>query len=358
MKKIKTFIPAVCFLLLMTLTSYAALTAGSQAKTATESSGQIYLYGEAHGIDAILEKELSLWKEHYEKDGMRHLFVELPYYTAEYLNLWMKADDDTILDAVYDDWSGAAVHIPSVKKFYASIKKQTPETIFHGTDVGHQHASTGERYLNYLREHNLEDSQQYRLTRENIEQGKSFYEHADNGYRENKMVENFRREFEQLNGESIMGIYGGAHTGFEEMKQPGTICNMATQLKRFYGENVHSEDLTWIKDDIAPTRVDTMRVNGRDYQASYFGKQDLSNLTNQFVSREFWRLEHAYDDFKDKVKSGDALPYSNYLMPVDVGQVFVIDYTKPDGSTVRLYYRSDGNMWNGMLTTEGVLPGD
>ena len=31
---------------------------------------------------------------------------------------------------------------------------------------------------------------------------------------------------------------------------------------------------------------------------------------------------------------------------------FVIDHTKRDDSTERMYYRSDGNEWNGQQTTE------
>ena len=69
--------------------------------------------------------------------------------------------------------------------------------------------------------------------------------------------------------------------------------------------------------------------------------------------REFWRLEHAYDDFKDCELTSDNLPYSNYPMRIETGQVFVIDYTKTDGSVTRLYYRSDGDQWNGSPSTSG-----
>ena len=34
---------------------------------------------------------------------MRDLFVELPYFTAQYLNRWMQADNDRILMEVYTD---------------------------------------------------------------------------------------------------------------------------------------------------------------------------------------------------------------------------------------------------------------
>jgi len=53
---------------------------------------------------------------------MRHLFVELPYYTAEFLNIWMKSDSDEILDELYNDWIGTALYNPYTKEFYKKIK--------------------------------------------------------------------------------------------------------------------------------------------------------------------------------------------------------------------------------------------
>ena len=63
---------------------------------------------------------------------------------------------------------------PQNKAFYQSIKALCPETVFHGTDVGHQSETTGARYLEYLREQDLEDSEPYRLTLRCIEQGQVF----------------------------------------------------------------------------------------------------------------------------------------------------------------------------------------
>lgn len=71
-----------------------------------------------------------------------------------------------------------------------------------------------------------------------------------------------------------------------------------------------------------------------------------------YASREFWRLENAYEDFRNNPKTGDVLPYNEYPMPVEDGQVFVIDYTKTDGSYFRTYYRSDGLIWEDMPSTE------
>ena len=316
-----------------------------------QSLRQIYLYGEAHGVDKILDKEFELWYDYYYNKDMRHLFVELPYYATEFLNIWMQSDSNALLDVLYSEWEGTASYKPAVKEFYEKIKRECPETIFHGTDVGHGYATTGERFLQYLKNNNLEDSEQYLLTQKVIEQGKYFYENSNDIYRENMMVENFIREFDQLSGESIMGIYGAAHTGFEEMDFTNSVPCMANQLKKRYGDNIYSEDLSSLAKDIEPYRIDLINIGGKDYEAAYFGKQDLTGFKD-YVCREFWRLENAYDNFKDKQKTQDVLPYNNYPMLIETGQVFVIDYTKTDASVIRKYYRSDGRIWNNMSCTE------
>ncbi|WP_040582179.1 hypothetical protein [Sedimentibacter sp. B4] len=317
-----------------------------------KSTGKIYLYGEQHGVEKILEKELELWNNNYNTQNMRHLFVEYPYYTAEFLNLWMQSDSDDILDELYKDWEGTASHNPNIKEFYKKIKRECPETIFHGTDVGHQYNTTGQRFLKYLEENNLQGTEMYLLTQDAIEQGNYYYKHSDDAYRENKMVENFIREFDRLKCEDIMGIYGGAHTDFDAMgyKTDSVPC-MANQLKKYYSDSIYSEDLTWLVKDIEPIRVDDFTINHKNYKAYYFGKQDLTGFKD-YTYREFWRLENAYEDFQYKKKTGDVLPYDNYPMLVETKQVYVIDVTKKDGSVIRMYYRSDGYVWNGLETTE------
>jgi len=317
-----------------------------------QSAGQVYLYGEMHGDQKIIEKEFEVWKDYYGGEGLRHMFIEAPYYTAEYLNLWMEADSDEILDEVYDDWEGSAAHNPYLKEFYQNIKRECPETVFHGTDVGHCYDTTGERYLSYLRENKQEDSEPYALTQECMEQGKYFYDNSDDVYRENKMVENFVNAFEALDGESIVGFYGGAHVGLEAMEfSTGSIPCMANQLHALYGDAIHSEDLTWVRKDIEPERIDMVTVAGKEYQAAYYGKVDLTGF-DDFAYQEYWRLENAYDDFKDMPKTGDVLPYDNFPMLLETGQVFRVEVGKADGTVLRGYYRSDGNEWQGRMTTE------
>ena len=93
--------------------------------------GEIYLYGEEHSKQSILDKELSIWGEYYEK-GMRDLFVEFPYTDAQFLNLWMQADDDELLDLQFKDWGGTEGGTEVEKNFLKQIKEQYPETVFHG----------------------------------------------------------------------------------------------------------------------------------------------------------------------------------------------------------------------------------
>lgn len=327
---------------------------GELALKEGKSTGHIYLYGEQHSVEKILEKELEEWVGYYNNEGMRDLFVELPYYTAEYLNLWMEADNDEILDQLFEDIKGTDGCSPQVKAFFKQIKEQCPKTFFHGTDVGHQWDTTGARYLNYLKENGWEDTSEYQLTVECIEQGKRFYKNHDFAYRENQMVLNFMNAFDSLENRDVMGIYGSAHTNVNQVDITGQIPCMANQLKKRYGENITSEDLTELLKITEPLRMDTITVNGKDYEAAYFGKEVLTGFKD-YKSREFWRLENAYEDFKDCKKVGNVLPYSNYPMRIEEGQIFVIEYTKMDGSVNKEYHRASGEKWQNEPATVEVL---
>lgn len=313
-------------------------------------NGQIFLYGEMHGVKRIFDREFEIWKTYYDEHNMRHLFIEMPYFMAEYMNLWMKAEDDSIIMELYDELEGTAGHNLDYIDFFKQIKAELPETIFHGTDVGHQYHTTGARYLAYLESVNLKDSEAYVLTQEAIEQGKAYYKNYDDVYRENKMAENFIRALGKVDNADIMGIYGSAHTGLDAMSFNNKVAGMAKQLVAIYGSQVHSEDLSPLALAADPINVINIEVLGKSYEASYFGKQDLTGFRD-ITFREVWRLEAAFEDFKSYEKTGDVLPYNNYPMLVEKGQVFVLDYGKTDGSVMRKYYISDGNIWENLPST-------
>ncbi len=319
-------------------------------KVEEEYTGEIFLYGETHGIDKIIDKEYELWYEYYHQQGMRHLFIESPYYTAEFLNLWMSSDNNDILDELFVDWRGSPKHNPKYKEFYEKIKMECPETIFHGTDVGHQYASIGQRYLDYLYNHNLMDSYNYKIAKEVMEQGEQFSNSNSSVFRENMMVESFHRELKALTNENIMGIYGAAHTILDINDISDSVPNMATQLSECY-DNIYSEDLSILAKQMEPLRTDTIEIEGKEYIAQYYGKMDM-NWTNEYKYREYWLLEDAYEDFKNNLITMYVLPESNFPMLIKKGKVYVIDYTEHDGSVVRKYYRTDGFVWEDMASTE------
>ena len=215
MRKLSAYLLLLCSLLLCSC---------SQSKNTEMQQGQIYLYGEAHADAECLEKELELWGELYA-DGVRDLFVETPYYTAAYLNEWMHAESDDVLGLLYQDLSGTQNHSQEVLDFYRQIKRDYPETVFHGTDVGHQYGSTGARYLAKMRAAGQTDSEAY-------------------AYRENCMVQNFVREYEALSGATVMGVYGAMHTDPESPDFSGKVDSMAKQLAARFGDALHAEDLS------------------------------------------------------------------------------------------------------------------
>lgn len=348
------------------------LIVGMVWKKQNTNTGEIYLYGESHSNQGIEEKELELWGEYYAA-GVRDLFMEYPYADAQFLNLWMQSDNDDLLEQQFEDWKGTAGGQDNNKNFLKQIKEQYPETVFHGTDIGHTYKTTGPRYLAYLEENGQKDSEEYKTVQENIEQGRYFYENgganyggemtetelANAVYRENKMVENFERIYNEVMADhktDIMGIYGSAHTGLDAMDVTDTVPYMGNQLAQKYGTRVHSTDLskyetpTYVEE---PLSTETMTLNGKEYTASYFGEYDISQIAG-YKTRKFWRIEDAYDDLKDLPKTGEILPYNNFPMEVKEGQVFVIEYLRTDGTTYRTTYRSDGRTVGGLPATEAV----
>lgn len=319
--------------------------------------GTIYLYGESHSNPEILALELELWQEYYHDYGMRHLFVEYAYYAGAYLNLWMQSDDDTILDQLFKDWQGTLTASEEVRTFLKSIKETCPETVFHGTDVGHQYSTTGKRYLSYLSSDGMAETREYELTQEAISQGRTYYNGSeqDNVYREQMMAENFIREYSALSGESIMGIYGAAHTGLDELNSTGECDSMGKMLKAEYGDCLVSENLVErILREKEPEKVETLKIGEKEYSAEYFGKEDLSAFFPEYSCREFWRLEDAYDEFSQGTFTGNFLPQGNYPMLIEPGMVYVVRYTKTDGEVRTEYHVCDGTLWEESLITREV----
>lgn len=98
-----------------------------------------------------------------------------------------------------------------------------------------------------------------------------------------------------------------------------------------------------------PIRTESMTIDGKNYTATYFGQRDISLWDEPWYEKysyqDFWRIENAYEDFKDYKRFGGNYPGIMYPMPVEAGQVYVIDYTLKSGGTERRLMRCDGDIY-------------
>jgi len=210
----------------------------------TKPYGKIYLYGELHCEEKIMERQLEIWHNFYHSENLRYLFLEHCYCVTEFLNIWMRSDSDDILEMLYE--VALAPDFPYIKDFFRTIKKDCPETVF--CDTTPVYPPIGEKYLQYLVDNNQKGSDKYLHVQELVKKGKRLYKDYggkwDDGYREAIMVENFIYKLEQLNGESVMGIYGAFHIMLEPVEYFGNVPCLGYQLKQRYGDAVYCEDLS------------------------------------------------------------------------------------------------------------------
>lgn len=251
--KAKTII-AFSALAIVVILSFSLSLMDSRADVYPDENTKIRLYGEAHGLKEYYDIEFGLWKECYD-EGYRALFVELPYFSAEFLNLWMQEDSDEIIDQFFEEIQGTQSGNEYYYEFFHEIKEQCPQTVFYGTDVGHQYDTTGPRYLEYLADNGLEETENYRLAKECIEQGIAF--HSDDfghtgisDIRESYMISNFIDAYSRCGTDKIMGIYGSYHTDL------GNPELMAGRLKSQYGDVISSVRIsTLIFGENSPYRI-------------------------------------------------------------------------------------------------------
>ncbi|MDO5714730.1 MAG: hypothetical protein Q4Q07_09890 [Tissierellia bacterium] len=315
---------------------------------------RIFLYGESHGNPIILEREIELWEEYYHNEGMRHLFIEIPYFTGQLLNIWMNADNDEILNQLYANCKGTFAYHPDVLKFYKNIKKKCPETIFHGTDIGHQYDTSGKEYLKYLESQGMEHSREYQLAMENIQEGKEYYTHLDEEYREKVLVKNFIREYEALGEEKIMGIYGAFHVMKESNLEIKGKEKMIESLEKKYGDVIYVKDLTQTAYQEENLKKEKIKIGDITYQRYYMGKIEGFDDVN-IEYGDLWKLESkAYDDFKDKKQGDIYIFYKALPFTVKEKEIYILDYQLKRGGRVRLFFRSNETKKNGEYVLQEV----
>ena len=350
-------------ILALLLAALLGLTAcGAPAETGAPT-GEIFIYGEEHANAACLDKELALWQTCYSQ-GMRHLFIEMGAGSTLLLNRWMAAEDDAYWDMVYGACEGTLFHAEVVADFYHQIKETCPDTVFHGFDIEHQYATSGEKARQLLEDEGKTDTDVYRTVEQSIKQGVMYYRRgADDEadvQREYALAANFCTAFDALGGVSVVAFCGGAHADPNGMDhQTGTVPSMAAQIAAHYGSKVTltCANLARVeKPELEPLRTDTLTIAGEAYEAAYFGEQDISDWSD-YASREFWRVEGGYDAFSAWQTTDDQLPESNYPMALHPREFYAILYHLPDGGTMWWYgVSTDQTDWNAGVVTVQVTP--
>ena len=336
---------------------------GFAAYQSNSVQGNIYLYGESHAEPELVEREYDLWYKYYHEKGMRHLFTENSYYGAEFLNLWMQSDNDELLDQIRKECIGTFGASSTYNEFYKKIKRECPETIFHGTDVGHQYDTTGERYLDYLEEKGQADSEKYKRAQEVMKQGEVLYSNSEEEgmvYREKKMAENFIWEYEKLKGENIMGIYGGAHVEMEQVDYgTGLMDNMVLRLQEKYQEKLVTEDLTDTpyESDIQPKEA--IEIKGKQYRASYVGYTRTMIKGKYYSTMSIYILKEGQEDFEN-MPMGEPISARDALkLDVNYGTVYAVEFIG-DGEYVgtRLFLTDTSAREDGSIMMREILLDD
>ena len=118
---------------------------------------------------------------------------------------------------------------------------------------------------------------------------------------------------------------------------------MAQQLKKIYGDNLHSEDITYEEIDYT--------INGKTYKAKHYYKLYLKpgiplvewEGFDDIEGFEQWHLEDAYDDFSE-YHSWAVLPGIIIQEKKVEGEIQITEFTRTNGSVERFYTRFDKNM--------------
>ncbi len=317
---------------------------------------EITLVGETHGIENIYNEELKLYRDFY-KNGGRHYFFEIGYNTAQLLNFWMNREGNELLDVIHGNWSGTLSGGEFTYNFLLAIKKEFPETVFHGIDVEHQFKTNGMIYLDYLERNGLQGSKRYDRAMESIKQGKNFYSKKNGDrYREKCLTENFLREYESVKGEDVFGVFGSVHTA-KSVTGRGSFATMGMNLLKAgldYNE-FNLSDMIWKK---SPDHIINLRINGISYRAGYYGTQSLRGM-KEFDSRDFYVLLNSSitelnSHGRKFKKTGNYLPQGNFPMKLEEGKVYVLDYFYTDGTMESEIHICDGKRKDGQLVTYQV----
>ena len=117
------------------------------------------------------------------------------------------------------------------------------------------------------------------------------------------------------------------------------VDTMSQMLEDHYGNIYHT-------DIIVPPEIirsEYQAIAGKRYEVTFYGEV----VGKKGDVYQFWKIENAYDDFKDYPVTENCLPNYNFPMKIEEKQVYILDVVSKDGSVDRGYYITDNYSWQG-----------
>ena len=314
----------------------------------TKEQGQIFLFGEYHNDEQINKEEYSIWSTYYTNYGFRHLLIERNVFTAEIVNAYMKAEDSRAWDElIYNIFANGGKRVFKYL-FIKNIKKNFPETIFHGIDIASrdQNFRNPETFIkNFMKQYGL-DSSYLPILRKCVEDSVTYYDWDKNDeegkyrFREAAMTENIINTINNLSDFNIVGFFGGAHInkfGFNYSNYEDTV--MANKIDEIYGENLYTEDLRLtLEAEKINVTIGNDKFNSFKFSniSIYYGGQNYA--ADLYVLRD----RNAYSKFKDKPMISKSFYWGNLKSAYEStpNEVYVIEFYV-NSRIERKYFRRD-----------------
>ena len=231
----------------------------------------IFLAGEAHGSIKSIDMNLYLLKYFIEKGDIKYILYESGYADSQYLNRYLDTGDESILEYLFEKSSGTMSYtmenynlLKSIYEYnltlekdkkimFVGIDKENPEvaikyikTLLPGKETNNTKVKQFNNIVYWLNKNNYVDESKkalelIRTSQKDIEEywGVDYFhiEYLLNNlsqsvgqlFREELLINNFKKLYEYLPKGKYFGQFGGAHTNLNPVTK-----SLATYLQNEY----------------------------------------------------------------------------------------------------------------------------
>lgn len=234
-------------------------------------NNDIFLAGEAHGSIKSIDMNLYLLKYFIEKGDIKYILYESGYADSQYLNRYLDTGDESILEYLFEKSSGTMSYtmenynlLKSIYEYnltleknkkiiFVGIDKENPEvaikyikTLLPGKETNNTQVKQFNNIVYWLTKNNYVDESKkalelIRTSQKDIEEywGVDYFqieyllnnlsESVGQLFREELLINNFKKLYEYLPKGKYFGQFGGAHTNLNPVTK-----SLATYLQNEY----------------------------------------------------------------------------------------------------------------------------